>query len=407
MAQLLEGIRVLDWTVFLNGAGAGYMLGELGAEVIHIERPVTGDSTRGATAMYGTSVVLDGGVNVMFEIPNRNKKSITLDFSKEKGREVLYRLVSKSDVFLTNFYRSIAQKLHVDYETLCTHNPKIVYCTATGFGGEGPDAEKRAFDPLAQARSGLMFSLGDRDQKEPLQAIGGMMDQLGSTVACMGILAALLGRELRGFGQQIETSLLGSAIHLQAPNVTMSLLRGREFARHSRMRSRNPLNNMVCCADTKWLILAEPQSDRFWKSFCDALDISHIADDPRFATMEARSKNCQELNKMLFDIFLTRPRDEWVERLNEKGGGLAFDIINTAIDLASDPQVLANKYIVDYEHEILGKVKLPGFPIKFSETPAHIQSRAPEFGEHTEQVLMDVGGYSWDEISQLREQGVI
>lgn len=407
MTQLLDGIRVLDWTVFLNGAGAGYMLGELGAEVIHIEKPVTGDSVRGATAMYGTTVVLPGGVNVMFEIPNRNKKSITLDLSKEKGREVLYRLIGKSDVFLTNFHHSIARKLKVDYETVRAHNPKIVYCTASGYGSKGPDAEKRAFDPLAQARSGFMFALGDRDQEEPLQAMGGMMDQLGSTIACLGILAALLGRELHGFGQEISTSLLGSAIHLQVPNITTALLRQREFSRHSRKRSRNPLSNMYRCADGKWIILAEPQSDRFWSSFCGAMGIQHIENDPKFADAKARSDNCEELNAMLDEVFATRPREEWVRRLTEKGGGLAFDIINKAGDLANDPQVIANDYIVDYNHEILGPIKLPGFPVQFSETPARIKSRAPEFGEHTEEVLIEVGGYSWEEIAQLREEEII
>lgn len=407
MTQLLEGIRILDWTMFHNGSATGYMLGDLGAEVIHIEKRITGDDQRGMESLFGASMSLPGGRNLGFETACRNKKGITLDMSKDKGREVLYRLAAKSDVMLTNFRRSVAQKLKVDYESLCAYNPKIIFCYASAYGTRGPDGETRGFDPLGQARSGIMFQLGDRDQNEPLQVIGGIVDQLGATMAAYGILGALLGRELHGFGQEIETSLLGSMIHQQVINVNAVLLRGREMARHSRTRARNPLSNMYRCGDDKWIIIAEPQSDRFWHPFCEALEIPHLADDPRFATALARRENCQEIIKLLDEQFASQPREYWMKGLRERGGGIACDVISTLHDLAGDAQVIANDYIVDYEHETLGPVKLAGFPVRFTKTPGRINRCAPEFGEHTEEILMDIGGYSWEEIEQLREEEVI
>lgn len=407
MKKLLEGIRVIDWTQFLNGATAGVMLGDLGAEIIHIERPKFGDSSRGVKSLYDTDMSLPKDRNLMVEFTNRNKKSVVLDLSKEKGQQVLYRLVSRSDVFLTNFHRGIARKLKVDYENLRVHNPKLIYATASGYGGRGPEAEKRAFDPIGQARSGLMFALGDRDQTEPLQAEGALLDQLGSTLTLTGILGALVCRELQGIGQEIDNSILGGAIHLQGLNITSVLLKGRANARHSRNRSRNPLSNMYQCADGKWILLAEPQSDRFWKSFCEALGVEDMVTDLRFSTADARRENCQQCIRILVGAFAKKPREEWLKILQEKGGGLTFDRISTHEELANDSQILANDYIVDYDHEIVGPIKLVGFPVHFSETPAQIQRRAPEFGEHTEEVLIEVGGYTWEEIAELQDEGVI
>jgi len=407
MAGPLAGIRVLEWAVFHNGPAAGYMLGDLGAEVIKIEEPVRGDPWRGVESLAGAAMSLPGGLNVAFEVANRSKKSITLDLKREEGREILYRLVSKCDVFFTNFSRDVARRLKVDYETLSQYNPGLIYAVASGLGTRGPEANKRSFDPIAQARSGIMWVVGDRDHKEPFQIVGQILDQMGATMLAYGIMAALLARERQGVGQEIEVSLLGSAIHLQVINTTTALLRGRGQARHSRRRCRNPLANHYRCADDKWLILAEIQSDRFWHNFCQAIGKPELEKDPRFENALKRRDNCQELNGILEEVFATRPRDEWLRILEEKGGGIACAAVVTPEELGSDPQVLENEYIVDFDHEILGRVKLVGCPVRFSRTPARISSRPPAFGEHTEEVLLELGGYSWEEIAGFREKGII
>lgn len=400
---MLEGIRILDHTAWLNGSGSTSMLGALGAEVIHIEEPGRGDAYRGLEALDGGATTVNG-VNILFETTNQNKRSMTLDLTKDKGRRLLYRLVKKSDIFVTNYSSRVVAKLGVDYETLRQYNSKLIYASTNGYGSQGPDATKRAFDPIAQARSGLMFQLGDRDQQEPVQAAGLIADKTSTIVLGWGLLAALVARERLGIGQKLETSMLASLILLQTENINLTLVRGYPTARHSRKRARNPLSNMYQCSDNKWLILAEPQVDRFWDNFCQALGIEELGNDPRFSNIQGRRSNCEELISILNKIFLSKPRDEWLKILQPVG--LAFDIINTVSDLRSDPQVIENKYFIGLEHPVLGPIEIAGFPISFSETPAHI-GKAPEFGEHTEKVLQDVLGCTWEEITQLKDECII
>jgi crotonobetainyl-CoA:carnitine CoA-transferase CaiB-like acyl-CoA transferase len=371
--------------------------------VIHIEDPIRGDASRGLDALDGGATNV-GGVHISFETTNQNKKSMTLDLSKVKGRNIFYRLVKTSDIFVSNYSSSIISKLGIDYETLRQYNPRLIYAVTSGYGPKGPDAKKRAFDPIAQARSGIMFQFGDRDQQEPLQATGAIADQTGSFILGWGILAALVARERLGIGQKVETSLLASLISLQATNINLTLTRGYPTARHSRARAKNALSNMYQCGDDKWLILAEPQVDRFWHSFCQAVGIGELENDPKFSSTQSRRSNCKELISILSKLFLSRSRDEWLKILEPVG--LACDVINTISDLRSDPQVIQNEYITNFSHPVLGPIEIVGFPISFSKTPAKI-SRAPAFGEHTEQILLEVLGYAWEEITQLKDEGVI
>lgn len=406
MARPLDGIRMLELAVFHNGPGAGYMLGDLGAEVIKIEDPVRGDVARGTETLWGNTLSLRGGLNTQFETGNRNKKSLTLDLKKDQGKEVLYRLVKESDVFYTNFSERVTTKLGVDYPTLSRHNPRLVYGIATGYGTMGPEAGRRAFDIIAQAQSGMMTIAGE-DATPPSQIVGGIVDQTGATMLAYGILAALLCRERTGIGQVVETSLLGTAMHMQAINVNISLLRGRPFARVNRRRVRNPLATHYKCADDKWLLMGELESDRFWPSFCDAMGIKHLENDPKFNTNQARRENFEELISVLDKVFATRNRDEWIQLLKEKGGGIAFSPVYDLSEAVKSPQVLENDYVIPFDHPVLGPVKLVGFPVKFGKTPASITRKPPEFGEHTEEILIDVCGYNWDEIGELKAQKVI
>lgn len=399
----LSGIRVLEVAMYHNGPATGYMLGDLGAEVIKIEPPVTGDYQRGVQGMYDVNVTTAQGVNVIFETANRNKRSVILDLKNQSGKAAFHRLVAKSDVFITNFTKRVIRELGIDYAALKQHNPRLIYAATTAFGSKGPLSENRGYDMVAQALSGAMWLFGDRDSTEPSTAIGALFDQVAASMLAYGITAALLARERTGKGQEVESSLLAAAIHMQVISLNTFLWRGRQMARFSRKRCRNPLVNYYQCADGKWLLLSEPQSGRYWHDFCEALGILDIENDERFSTADARRQNYAEVIAMLDRVLATKPRDEWLSIF--KNHRFVYSPIYDYTDVIKEPQVLENQYIMDMKHPIMGDVKTVGMPCQFSETPGSIQSAAPEFGAHTEEVLTEIAGYTWDEIASLREQG--
>jgi len=402
--KVLDGIRVLDWTIFQQGPVCTAMLADLGADVIKIEHRVEGDPARGLMKMIGTMLGGDVGRNPYYENNNRGKRCITLDLTKEEGKKILFRLVEKSDVFVHNFRMGVAEKLGLGYETLCKYNPKIIYAHASGWGPKGPDAYNPSADYTGVARSGLMSVAGEPDMP-PQMVQAGMADQMGATMTAYGILAALLVRERYGIGQKVDTSLLGSMMHLLGLVVTMSCVAKVPTMRVERKKAGNPLWNHYRCKDDKWVALAHLQPDKFWSNVCKALGIEHLEKDPRFAEMTIRSEHAEELIRILDEVFETRSREEWVSLLKENG--CVYAPVNTIVDLEEDPQALANEYITEFDHPTMGKIREIGFPVTFSETPAAIMREAPEFGQHTEEVLIEVLGYSWEEISKLREAEII
>ncbi|MGD0914843.1 MAG: CoA transferase [Thermodesulfobacteriota bacterium] len=407
MSGPLRGVRVIECAGYLSAPTACYMLGDLGAEIIKVEDREKGDPARGTSALFGTSMSLPDGGNILFETANRNKKSITLDLKKEKGRKILYQLVELSEVFCTNFSQSAIGNLQIDYQTLSKYNPKLIYGVATGYGLLGPDSNKRAFDSIAQARSGMMYAAGGDPDAPPSQIGGPIFDQMTGTLLAYAILAALVAKDRQGIGQQVEVSLLGSAIHLQAYNINTALLRGRQIPRPSRRTLKNPMANHYECADGEWLLLSEAQSDRFWHNFCVALGIEHLEKNEKFADAARRRDNFRELTGIIEEVFKTKKRGEWIAILNEKGGGLAFSPVLKPTDLSSDPQVVQNDYIVEVDHPSLGRISVIGNPVSFTGTPVHIDGYAPQFGQHTEEVLLDVCGYSWEQIQELKDEEVI
>ncbi len=403
----LQGIRVIECAGYLSAPTACYMLGDLGAEIIKIEDREKGDPSRGTSAVFGASMTLPNGENILFETANRNKKSITLDLKKEKGRELLYELVSKADVFCTNFTQSAIAKLKIDFHTLKQYNPKLIYGLATGYGLAGPESHRRAFDSVAQARSGIMYALGGEPGSPPAQIGGPVFDQMTGTLLVYGILAALVSRDRQGKGQQIEVSLLGSGIHLQAYNLNTALLRGRQIPRPSRRSLKNPMANHFECADGEWLLLSEPQADRFWPAFCDALGIQHLEKDEKYSDAARRRENFRELLAIIEDVFKKKTREEWMRILDAKGSGIAYSPVLKPTDLAHDEQALQNGYITQINHPTLGPIKMVGNPVNFSETPVTVDGYSPCFGQNTEEVLLDICGYDWDRIQQLKDEEVI
>lgn len=409
MSAPLEGIRVLEWAAFHNGPAAGYMLGDLGAEVIKLEEPLRGDPTRGMTHMYGDALTLPGGKLAWFELANRNKKGIAVDLTREQGRGIAYRLVEKSDVFITNYYRNnVLVRNGMDYDTLIKYNPRLIYALSSAYGLRGPRSNQRGFDTNIQAQSGLMWVMGDRDSHEPVQIVGAPCDQMGATMLAYTILAALLARERLGIAQKVEVSMLGSAIHLQAVGLNFTLLRGRSNSRHSQKRARNPLANHYRCKDGKWLMLAEPQVERFWSQFCQIMGLDNLPHDPRFASVEEGiRKHCRELIQTLDEVFAKNTRDEWLARFEKMDAEFSYSPILDYEEAIQDPQVLENQYLVDFHHPVLGKVKLVNCPMEFSHTTVGPSREAPELGQHTEEVLIDLLGYSWEDIARLKEEGAI
>jgi len=404
MKMPLSGVRVLDWTIWQQGPVASAMLGDLGADVIKIEDRVGGDPGRGMTRIAGLSTKLAAEHNFYFENNNRNKKGITIDLKQEKGREIIYRLAEKADVFVQNFRQGVAQRLGLDYATLVKYNPQLIYATASGYGPKGPDSTMPTFDRMGLARSGMMTVLGEPDMP-PLMIMGAIADQMGAIMLAYAVLAALVARERLGVGQEVDVSQLGSMIQLQGLTVAAALSLGRPFPRRKRTQEGNPLSNHYQCGDGKWISLAMLQADRYWSDFCRALGVQDLEKDPRFHNMEARSQHCEEFIATLDKVFATKPRDEWIKILKETGD-LIYAPVNDILDVTQDPQVLANDYITDFDHPVFGKMKVVGTPILFSKTPASLRLPAPEFGQHTEEILLEAG-YSWEDIAQLKEQQII
>jgi len=402
---VLDGIRILDCTIWQQGPVATTMLGDLGADVIKIEDPIRGDPGRGMQRLLGLDTTLPGGRNLYFEGQNRNKRGITLDMKSEAGRQVLYRLVEKSDVFVQNFRRGVADRLGVGYHNLVQYNPRLIYASASGLGPKGPEADRPVTDNTALARSGMMSTIGEADLP-PMRLSPGLADQMGAIILAYAILSAIIAKERFGIGQEVDVSLLGGVTAVQTLVLTSVLLLGKELPKVSRAKAANPLSNHYFCADGKGIAFGMLQGDRYWPAFCEALGREDLRDDPRFRDAKARAENAQEIVAILDKIFATKTSDEWLRHFDEAGDFICAPV-NSISDVCSDPQMLENDYIIDFDHPSLGKVKLPGIPFSLSATPGTVRCAAPQFGEHTEEVLAEVGGYTWDEIAKLREQRVI
>ena len=404
MSGPLDGIRIIDWTIWQQGPVATQMLADLGAEVIKIEERERGDPGRGITAVAGSSTVKSGR-NYYFEANNKHKKSIALNLKQPEAREIVHRLAARSDVFVQNFRKGVAQRLGLGYAELAALNPRIIYGSASGYGPEGPDSGEPSFDYLGQARSGIMNAIGT-GSTAPSYVYGGIADQMGAIMLAYGVLAALFARERTGIGQEVDASHLGSMMALQGLNVVARTIMGKEFPRNTRANAYNPLWNHYRCADDKWISLAMLQPDRYWKNFCEVVGKPELAEDPRFAEAKVRGKNSAALVAIFDEVFAARPRDEWMRVLKGRGDFI-YTIVNSVSDLPDDPQVRANGYVVEYDHPALGNLTLLGMPVKLSATPGEPRGHAPELGEHTELLLTEMLGYSWDDIARLREANVI
>jgi crotonobetainyl-CoA:carnitine CoA-transferase CaiB-like acyl-CoA transferase len=403
MKMALEGIRVLDVSEAGLAPVCCRVLADMGAEVIKVERTEGGDQTRGILKISGNVPIYD--INYVFEFYNFNKKGITLDLKKKEGQEILYKLIEKSDVFVCNFRPHALKSLGLEYETVSKINPKIIYAHLSGYGVHGPERDVGAYDFVGYwARSGVMASLGEPGTSLAYQLPGFGDNTTGMFSAC-AILMALFHRERTGEGQEVCTSLVGGGIWSMGIVLSSVLATGLEYPRVSRQDTSNPIFNSYECADGKWIQLACIQGDRYWSGVCKALDLGELENDPRFNTHERRMETNHELIPILDKVFKTKTRDEWADKLAKED--VIWTKVKTPAEVADDPTPWENGYFVEVDHPAGKKLKAIRLPWQFSKTPPTIRSVAPEFSQHTEEVLTGILGYSWDDIASFKDKKVI
>ena len=404
MSLPLEGIKVVEMALAVLSPHTGAHLSDMGADIIKVEHPAGGDMARSLTAVRQVSASMKPGMmNFMFELENRGKKSVTADLTFPEGIEIVHKLIEKSDIFLTNYQLDVLTKLKVDYETLSKLNPKLIYAIATGWGFKGPDKDKPAFDFVAFARSGIMGTMGEPDSAPPacLPAFG---DHITAMTLAYGIILALYHRERTGEGQFVHTSLLGGLTEAASLNLQVCLSTGQDIPKVSRKSAGNPMWNFYETKDKRWLQLAMLQTDRHWHDFCEALEIQHLENDPKFDTHDKRRDNTLELIPILDEVFAKRTYAEWEERFTDKN--IIRGLVTTFLEQTKDPQLWENGQLVKFNHPAQGPIDMVGMPVYLSKSPGQIRGPAPELGQNTEEVLLELG-YSWEDIAGLKDNKVI
>ena len=395
MRKSLEGIRVLDLTTFMTGPFASMVLGDLGAEIIKIEPPGTGDNSRQIPPYFHE------GESLYYISLNRNKKSMTLNLRKDKGREIFYELVKKADVVIDNYRPGITTKLKVDYESLKAVNPRVICCSITSFGIDGPYSNRPGYDLTIQAMSGAMSMTGE-EGRGPMRLGVPMGDLGGSMWALTAIQAALFHREKTGEGQFVDVSLLESLAafitypalyYSHAGEMAKPLGSGHQAIVPFQAFKTKDYYMAIACA-----------AEKFWGLLCDALNIAEIKSDPKFQTMADRLKNKDELNSLLSDIFIQKTSAEWDEILSREGVPCAP--VNTIDRVFEDPAIRHRNTVISVDH-FGEKFRSFGNPIKMTATPIEEYKTPPLLGENNQEILTQLLNYTPGDIEQLKKEGVL
>lgn len=400
--SLLQGIKVVELAQWIAAPAAAAILSDWGADVIKIEDPMGGDPLRGYAETGSNYPKME--INGPFELDNRNKKSAAINLKHKLGQEIAYRLVKRADIFLTNLRSKALDRLHMNYESLSSINPNLIYAELTGYGEAGPDKDQPGFDRSAYfARSGIQDLLREPETSPPgmRPAFG---DHMSSGFLAAAILGALWHRERNGVAQKVHVSLYHCGIWQLGTDIQVSLISGKDIPKTTRSAPGNPLTNHYKTKDGRWIVLAMPQSDRYWPEFCKAIDKEDLALDSRYRSHQLRLQNIVPLVSLLDKILATRTYAEWKETLDKSG--CVFGLIQTTSEVVSDPQAWANDMFTSIEHPTAGKIKLITAPGKFSKTPGMPRTAAPELGQHTEEILLEIG-YTWDDLARLKEEQVI
>jgi crotonobetainyl-CoA:carnitine CoA-transferase CaiB-like acyl-CoA transferase len=397
MAGPMEGVKVVEVGMWVAGpAGAG-ILGDWGADVVKIEPP-DGDPFRALL-----SGIVDG-VSPPFELDNRNKRSVGLNLSVPEGREIAAALVDDADVFVTNARPSALARAGLDWDTVSARNPRLVYAHVTGYGLRGDDADRAAYDVGAfWSRAGVAASLTPDGQALPYQR-GGMGDHMAGMAAAGAVSAALFARERTGEGQLVSTSLLRIGMYMLGWDVNMSLRLGAPTVPMTVVAPPNPLISAYEAGDGRRFWMLGLQGDRHWPDVIRAVDRPEWADDERFADLMARFANSAELVRELNAVFATKPMDEWARIFDRED--VWWAPVQHAHELVDDPVARAAGGFVSVPVEGGEPVDMVASPIDFAGTPWSARSMPPEFAQHTEEVLLELG-HDWDRIIELKELGAI
>jgi len=401
--QPLEGLRVVDLTRALAGPFCTMMLGDLGADVIKVERPGHGDESRGwGPPFVGKPYGPYPGESAYFLAANRNKRSITVNLKSNAGQEIVRRLVAEADALVENFRTGTLDEMGLGYEALLAVNPRLVYCSISGYGRSGPYAQRPGYDFVIQAEGGMMGITGP-EEGPPYRVGIPIVDITAGMFAATAILAALHARDLTGKGQLVDLSLLDSQAALLT-NVASNYLIGGQEPRRLGNAHPNITPYEAFRARDRWFALAAA-NNRQWAALCGVLDRPDLVTDPRFADNGARVAHRAELRAILEEAFGARNAGEWLDALRQ--AGLPCGPINTVPEVFDHPQAGAREMVLEAEHPTAGRLRFPGFPYKLSETPAALRQPPPRLGQHTGQVLADLLDYSPADVAALRDQGVV
>ncbi|MEE8414314.1 MAG: CaiB/BaiF CoA-transferase family protein [Dehalococcoidales bacterium] len=397
MAGPLTGIRILDLSWILSGPFATMVLSDLGAEVIKLERPKTGDLAR------GNGPFIEGESSYFMSL-NRGKKSLTMDLQTPQGKQVFLNLLKKVDVLVENFVPGTMKRLGLDYEVVRKQNPGIIYASISGFGQTGPYAQQRALDVIIQAMGGIMSITGEADGR-PVRPGASLGDITAGLFTAIGIVSALFEREKSGLGQMLDIGMMDCQLALLENAFARFFATGEVPVR---LGTRHPVFTPFQAFESKdgYIVVAMVGGVRNqWPLFCAVIGRLELMDDERYQTGESRTRHYAELEPILSEVMKTKTTEQWIEELTEVG--IPCGPINNIDQVASHPQVLAREMITEVVHPRLGKVKLINSPIKLSRTPAGIKGVAPDLGQDTEQLLNELLGMSEAEIDKLGESGVI
>jgi formyl-CoA transferase len=401
--QPLENIRVLDLSRAMAGPFCTMMLGDLGADVIKVELPELGDESRAwGPPFVGKPYGPYPGESAYFIAVNRNKRGITANLKSEEGQDIIRRLTAISDVVVENYRTGVLDRMGLGYNNLRALNPRLVYCSISGYGRNGPQADRPGYDAILQAEGGIM-SISGPVEGPPSRVGISMIDISTGIFSATAILAALRARDSTGEGQLIDMSLLDSNVALLA-NIASNYLIGGQPPRRYGNAHPNLIPYEAFQARDRWFMLGVA-NDRQWGSMCKVIGRPELKDDPRFVTNSDRLANREALTKIIGEAFLTRDAEVWLRDLEKVG--IPCGSINTIPEVFSGPQAEARNLTLTVEHSTAGTIKVPGFPYKFSQTLAEIHLPPPTLGEHNEKVLTELLGYSIEDVSRLREQGAI